>query len=219
MNLAMKSILAACFVTLPSLALAQDTTSPDQAPATEETPDSETAPSVADQLSTGTPVETRLPTKDEVVVGEEYLLDVSGDWQIRCAKTEEEFDPCQLYQLLQNGEGPFAEISIFPINEPNSKAVAGATIITPLDTMLPPGILISVDSTDARRYPYSFCGSVGCVGRIGLLAEDIAAYKKGSAASLQIVPAVAPDQTATATISLKGFTLGYDKLVALQPKK
>lgn len=218
MNLAMKSILAACFVTLPSLALAQDTTTSDEAPATEEATSSDAAPSTADQLSTGTPVEARMPTKDEVVVGEEYLLDVSGDWQIRCAKTDEEFDPCQLYQLLENGEGPFAEISIFPISDQNSKAVAGATIITPLDTMLPQGIVIAVDSADTRRYPYSFCSTVGCVGRIGLLAEDIAAYKKGNAATLQIVPAVAPDQTATATISLKGFTLGYDKLVALQPK-
>lgn len=214
MNLATKTILAACFVALPNFALAQDTTDSDQAPATEET-----TPVVTDQLSTGTPVEARLPTKDEVVAGEEYLLDVSGDWQIRCAKTDTEYDPCQMYQLIENGEGPFAEISIFPISEQNSKAIAGATIITPLDTMLQPGILISVDSENSRRYPYSFCSTVGCVGRIGLLAEDVSAYKKGSEASLQIVPAVAPDQTATASISLKGFTLGFDKLIALQPKK
>lgn len=213
MNFATKTILAACLSTLPSFALAQDTTATEPAPETEET-----APAIADQLSTGTPVESRMPTKDEVVVGEEYLLDVSGDWQIRCAKTENEYDPCQMYQLIKNTDGPFAEISIFPINEQGSQAVAGATVITPLDTMLQNGILITVDGENGRRYPFSFCSTLGCVGRIGLLAEDVAAYKKGSEATLQIVPAIAPDQTATAGISLKGFTLGFEKLSALLPK-
>jgi invasion protein IalB len=156
-----------------------------------------------------------MPNKDEAAIGEEYLLDVSGDWQIRCAKSDTGKDPCQIYQLLLNAEGPLAEISIFPITEFGSQASAGATLITPLDTMLPPGILIAVDGANARRYPFSWCSSVGCVSRLGLLDEDILSYKNGGTATMQIVPAVAPDQTVTATISLKGFTLGFDKLIAL----
>lgn len=214
MNFATKTVIAACFLSFPGFSIAQEA-SESETPATEtETP---AEPSVADQLSTGTPDWQPLPTREEVVVGEEYIFDVSGDWQIRCAKSEAENDPCQMYQLIKNDDGPFAEISIFPINEPDSKAEAGATIITPLDTMLPPGILISVDEQNGRRYPYAFCSTVGCVARIGLLPEDITNYKRGSAASLQIIPAIAPDRTATATISLKGFTLGFEKLQTLTP--
>lgn len=204
MTRAFKTILATCLIALPTLSNAQEA-------ATETAPQTQ----AGGDHSTGVPVLLGLPNKDEAAVGEEYLLDVSGDWQIRCAKTDTAKDPCQIYQLLLNAEGPLAEISIFPIVEFGNDARAGATLITPLDTMLPPGILISVDGANARRYPFSWCSTVGCVGRIGLLDEDILAYKNGSAATVQIVPAVAPDQTVTATISLKGFTLGYDKLVAL----
>ncbi|WP_380052289.1 invasion associated locus B family protein [Falsihalocynthiibacter sp. SS001] len=213
MNIATKSIFAACVIALPTFAIAQDASTAENAEATEAT---ETAPSApVEELSTGQPVHPGLPGKDDAEVGEEYLLETSGDWELRCAKTDTEKDPCQMYQLLRNEEGPFAEISLFPINEDGNKAVAGATIITPLDTMLAPGILIAVDGTNARRYPFAWCSSVGCIGRLGFLQEDIAAYKKGSVADLQIIPAVAPDQTVTAQVSLTGFTAAYDKLVEM----
>lgn len=217
MNFATKTALAACFLTLPNFGFAQDATTA-ETPTAEATAETAT-PSLADQLSTGTPVQPGLPSREDVVVGEEYLLDVSGDWEIRCAKTDADQDPCQMYQLLKDEQGPFAEISIFRLNDGTTKTVAGATVITPLDTSLPAGILISVDGKEenTRRYPYAFCSTVGCVGRIGMLQADVDAYKKGAKATMQIVPAVAPDKVAAVDISLKGFTLAFDKLEAMTP--
>src|SRR6056297_2000446 len=38
-------------------------------------------------------------------VGEPYILEVSGDWEIRCVRTGLEADPCALHQLLEDGSG------------------------------------------------------------------------------------------------------------------
>ena len=89
--------------------------------------------------------------------------------------------------------------------------MAGATILVPLETLLPAQLTIAVDGENAQRYPFAFCNQVGCVSRLGLTAEDIEALKTGNSASIVIVPAAAPDQVVTVTMSLKGFTSAFDK--------
>ena len=107
----------------------------------------------------------------------------------------------------QNGNN-VAEISIFPLPE-GGEAVAGATIVTPLETLLTRQITLSVDGGAAKRYPFTFCAEIGCVSRAGFVQEDVDAFRRGSEAELLIVPVAAPDQTVTLTISLSGFTAGF----------
>ena len=104
-----------------------------------------------------------------------------------------------------------AEVSLFRIDQPGGQAVAGATIIVPLETLLPAALTISVDGAiPGKRYNYSFCNPLGCVAQIGLTQADIDAFKKGSEATLSLRPAPAPDQRIEMKLSLKGFTAGYD---------
>ncbi|MEP1588285.1 MAG: invasion associated locus B family protein [Tateyamaria sp.] len=163
------------------------------------------APSIADQLSLGE--DASAPT-----TGETYTRETNGDWELRCIKAEVEAEePCQMYQLMSDSEGtPVAEISIFRLPE-GGRAVAGATIIVPLETSLPQQLTMQVDGGSARRYPYSFCNPIGCYARIGLVAEEIAGFRAGNSANLVIVPALAPDQTVDLTMSLTGFTASYNK--------
>lgn len=143
-------------------------------------------------------------------IGQFYVRQTFDDWVMRCVKTEEEQDPCQLYQLLRDAEGnAVAEISMFPLPE-GSQAAAGATIVVPLETLLTENLKISVDGGAARVYPYSFCNQAGCVARIGFTADDIAAFKAGNAGKLSMVPAAAPEETVSLDISLKGFTAGFE---------
>jgi invasion protein IalB len=134
---------------------------------------------------------------------------VFSDWALRGLKVEEGEDPCQMYQLLSDAEGnAVAEIAIVSLPDSGS-AVAGATIVAPLETLLTEQITLRVDGGQARRFPFNFCNVGGCVTRIGLTEEDIALFRGGATATLSMVPAAAPDQIVTVTMSLSGFTAAY----------
>ena len=159
-------------------------------------------------LSTGTPVQTGPQ------MGDTYVAERFGDWELRCIKADGVKDPFQLYQLLKDGEGnSVAEFSLFNLPE-GGEAAAGATIITPLETLLVAQLRLGVDGGQAKRYPYSFCSTVGCFSRVGFTAEEIEVFKKGVQAQITIVPAAAPDETVDLTVSLSGFTAGWNAVIA-----
>lgn len=151
-------------------------------------------------------------------VGATYIREEKGDWQVRCVHAPEgQKDPCQLYQLLQDDAGnPTAEISLFAIGNEQG-AVAGATIATPLETLLTKQLRLTVDGGNTKVYPFTWCSQAGCFARVGFTAEDIAAFKAGTAATLTIVPMAAPDQTVDLKISLTGFTAGFEAISAEGP--
>jgi invasion protein IalB len=141
-------------------------------------------------------------------IGSNYVAASFGDWQQRCLRTEDGSDPCQLYQLLQDAEGnSVAEITIFGLPE-GSEAAAGATAIVPLGTLLTEGLLLGVDAAEPKRYPFAWCSEVGCVARLGFSAAEVDGLRKGNAASMTIIPVMAPDQKVSLKISLAGFTAG-----------
>ena len=143
-------------------------------------------------------------------VGERYIRDVFDDWSMRCLKVAQGEDPCQMYQLLRDAEGnSTAEFTLYQLKSAG-QAVAGATVITPLETLLTAQVAIAVDGSPTKQYPFSFCNKIGCVARLGLTADDVAAYKRGARAVLIIVPAATPDQPLQINISLKGFTAAYN---------
>lgn len=161
----------------------------------------------ADQmLDLGQPVDDGTPQ-----LGDRYAKETHGDWDLACVKTEAETDPCSLLQILTDPNGnPMAEVSLFRINQAGGQAVAGATIIVPLETLLTAALTISVDGAPGKRYNYSFCNPLGCVAQIGLTQADIDAFKQGGEAVLSLRPAPAPDQLVEMKMSLKGFTAGYN---------
>jgi invasion protein IalB len=170
-------------------------------------PATQAGESAADQvLDLGQPVDDGTPK-----LGDRYSKSTHGDWELACVKTEAETDPCSLLQILSDPAGnPMAEVSLFRINQPGGQAVAGATIIVPLETLLPAALTISVDGAPGKRYNYSFCNPLGCVAQIGLTQADVDTFKQGSEASLSLRPAPAPDQLVEMKMSLKGFTAGYN---------
>lgn len=178
-----------------------------------------TPPAVATEtpgLSMGTP--TGPLTQEQAQVNQTYLAKNFELWEQRCVKTEDGSDPCQLYQLLKDGSGnSVAEISLFALPE-GGQAVAGATVIVPLETLLTANLAIAIDGTQPKVYPFTFCAPVGCIARIGFTGDEVNQFKKGAKAVLSIVPAQAPDQKVSLDISLKGFTAGFDAVKATAPK-
>nr|WP_321252945.1 invasion associated locus B family protein [uncultured Ruegeria sp.] len=180
-----------------STAAAQETSQDDQTPA--ETPQTEAA-SDLDLGETGPRV------------GEQYVKEESGDWEIRCLKTEAGKDPCLLRQTLSGQEGqPIAEISVNKLPE-GVAAVAGATVIVPLEIMLQAQLALSIDGAPGKRYDYHHCNPIGCVAQLGFTQGDVDAMKAGSTAKMSVVSVLAPNQLLEIEISLAGFTAGFDKL-------
>ncbi|MCT8160559.1 invasion associated locus B family protein [Pseudoruegeria sp. SHC-113] len=209
-----KSLLLATALAVPSATFAQDTATsgeaaqaeaPAEAPA--ETAGSDT-PAGANELSLGEEVRTGPQ------VGDTYIRDTYGDWELRCVKTEDGRDPCQLYQLLADETGnAVAEINLFGLQD-GGQAAAGATIITPLETLLTQNITLSVDGGAAKRYPFTWCSQIGCVARVGFTQAEVDSFKRGAKGTLVIVPVAAPDQQVILTVSLTGFTAAFDAVNA-----
>lgn len=176
---------------------AQETAPTQEAPA-------EDAGGTTGDLSLGT--ETKAPDGP----GTTYTAATFDKWEQRCMRTEDGSDPCQLYQLLQDSEGNnVAEVSLFAL-PPGNAAVAGATIVAPLETLLTEQLTIAVDGVNPKRYPFTWCAPLGCIARVGFTQAEVDGFKKGAKATVTIVPAGAPKQRVVLDLSLKGFTAGFD---------
>ncbi len=185
-------LVSAALAAISSTAIAQTATETDET-ATEER---------ADGLSTG----VEAPPE----VGKTYVESVHGDWELRCIKAPEgQKDPCQLYQLLRDqNDNSVAEINLF--NLPNDeKLAAGATIVTPLETLLTRNVTLSVDGGSAKVYPFTFCTAIGCFARVGFTEADVNTFKRGNAAKIVVIPAQSPTQKVELTVSLTGFTAAF----------
>lgn len=175
----------------------------------------ETAPA-AEEATTDTPADAAAGAEpSEPPVGAYYPRSTHGDWTLRCIKTADAADPCELYQLMKDGQGnSVAEITLIPL-EGESQAVAGATIVTPLETDLTQGIRLQVDSGQPKAYPFNFCAPVGCVSRVGLTEAELGSLKRGNAATVSLLPyGAGADQIVSLNMSLTGFTAGYTELEA-----
>ncbi|MFV0294439.1 MAG: invasion associated locus B family protein [Paracoccus sp. (in: a-proteobacteria)] len=152
-------------------------------------------------------------TSGEPQPGAYYVRESHGDWTLRCIKTNEGADPCELYQLLKDSEGnSVAEITLIPL-ESGGKAAAGATIVTPLETDLTQGVGMKIDSGAVKAYPFNFCAPVGCVSRVGLTGDELGNLKRGNAATIAVLPyGGTEEQVVNLNMSLAGFTAGYSAL-------
>lgn len=144
--------------------------------------------------------------------GVTYIDEVFDDWERKCVFNPDGVDPCQLYQLLKDGDGQAtAEITVMRLPE-GGQAAAGATVVVPLQTLLTQQLTISIDGGQTKRYPFRFCTTVGCFAQLGLTEGEISSFKRGANATITIVPAAAPDAKVDLAVSLSGFTAGFESL-------
>jgi len=174
--------------------------------------------SATETLEAGSQPEEELTLGEQVSpddqIGNTYTREVYGDWQLRCVRTDDGRDPCQLYQLMRDDNGnSVAEITLFEFPK-GQEAIAGATVAVPLGTLLTRQVTISVDSGSAKRYPFSWCSVQGCYARIGFTTNDLRNLKRGANAYVTIVPFGSPDTQVRLTLSLTGFTKGFAALQA-----
>ncbi|MBE9638009.1 invasion associated locus B family protein [Salipiger mangrovisoli] len=205
--------LAATLAGLP--AYAQDAAPSSDAPAEDQTEGTV----AAGGLSLGEDANGAAPAAPGQQQPETYVKATHGSWELQCLRAPEGSDaedPCQMYQLLQDGDGNnVAEVSLFRVAN-GGQVAAGGTFVVPLETLLTQKLTIAVDGGQAKRYDFSFCTPVGCYARVGFTEEDVSRFKAGKGATITIVPALAPDQKVTLDMSLSGFTAGYEEASALR---
>ncbi len=157
------------------------------------------------------PAEAAAPAADGP--GTIYVKETNGDWQTRCMRVEAgKTEPCNIFQVLKDDKGnDVAAIEIAP-RPAGEKAVAGATISVPLETLLQARLVLQIDSGKPLVYEYSWCDRLSCLSFAGFTEADLAALKNGKVATMTIVPALAPDQKVEVKISLAGITKAYDGL-------
>ena len=141
----------------------------------------------------------------------EVVRGTFGDWEIRCAP---EGQDCFMYQLAEDETGnPVAEVSLIALPD-EAEAAAGVTVVTPLGTLLPPGLQVQIDSSEPQQFPFAWCSQVGCFSRFPVDQGALDGMKRGSVAKLSLVPVAAPAQLVTLDVSLSGFTAAFENLTS-----
>lgn len=191
-------------------AAATDTPAADAPAAATDTPAAD-APAAA---TDGPAAEAAPEANAEPQVGQYYVKETHQDWTTRCLKAEQGKDPCELYQLLKDGEGnSVAEMTLIPLR--NSEVAAGATLVAPLETDLVQGLGFAVGTAEPRGYPFNFCAPIGCVSRLGFTQAELDALKRGANATVSLLPFGADrENPVRLAMSLSGFTAAFDALSA-----
>jgi len=164
-----------------------------------------------------------MPDRSEVEPGDAYVAEIFRDWQVRCIRStaDEIPDRCEMFQLLEEENGnPVAEFRIAGVLEEVEGVIASATILTPLDTLLSPGIQLQVDENQPAQVPYAFCRPIGCFVQLTLTADDIAMFESGVDAQVVLFALIRDDQgqmggaPVRLLASLRGFTAAFDDVTA-----
>lgn len=185
-----------------------------EAPATEAAPSdtpTNAAPATDAPADTATD-ETAQAGQD--ALGQPYVAEVAGDWQIECIRTTLEADPCRMVQILLDEGNPAVRVEIVSLPA-GGPAPAVATFYSPLETLLSEQLTLSVDGGRKSKHMFNYCSPQFCVSQVPFAPDAVSAFKRGNAAEAIIVPLRAPDQQVQLTISLTGFTAGYNKLEEL----
>jgi hypothetical protein len=120
--------------------------------------------------------------------------------------------------LLDDRDNP---VAVFRVNVPlveNEGQVAVAIVVTPLETLLAPGMRVRIDESEPAGVPYTLCEPTGCLARIPLTQENVAAFQAGADVFLEIFALVRSDMgeiggvPVALTASLRGFTAAFNAL-------
>jgi len=132
-----------------------------------------------------------------------------GDWEVGCL---EGTSNCEMQQLALDDDGNPVILARIVRLPAGSEAEGLAIFNTPLGTLLQPGLGFQIDAGERVALPFEWCVQEGCIVRLGLRSADVAAMKRGAAATLMVASIAAPDQPLALRLSLSGFTAAYESM-------
>ena len=132
------------------------------------------------------------------------------DWQKICDETT---NICSIFSFGFDSEGnKKARVSLSLYGSTDSKKVAEMTILSPLYSYLPHGLLIAVQNNEPIRHEFALCAKEGCLNFIPLQKEEVEMLKKEWNLMLAYQDYRNPNEKIILDVSLVGFMKAYDSL-------
>ncbi|MDR6680053.1 invasion associated locus B family protein [Pseudomonas oryzihabitans] len=131
-----------------------------------------------------------------------------GDWQMVChiARTAER--SVQLCSITQQKDSPKGQRMLVTELRPNRDGVDGILVL-PFGVAVTKPILLQVDKRSLESRPFQTCIPQGCVVPVEFVGEAFKQLQRGS--RLTVTTPVANGETASESLSLKGFSKAYDR--------
>ncbi len=174
---------------------------PAAAPAADETLDLGAAPATAAPAAPAAPA-----------AGGEVKRTVFKSWEVACLADNTN---CAMAQIGKDASGnPVLEMVIRKLPEPleagGEIAIAVLDVITPLGVVLTEGLSLKIDAGQDAIAPFQVCTEQGCLVREPIAEDLVNRLKRGNSATVSVV--AANQGVVASTISLSGFTAGYNSL-------
>lgn len=138
------------------------------------------------------------------------------DWTARCTvEPNTQAKVCVLEQIVfsDDGERPMLRAAAGYLEQPGGVFEPAILTTVPLMVALQPGLAVSVDGGDAFIADFHHCTPEGCVAGLPLDERVMGAFRRGADAEIRV--ATIDGATVAMTLSLRGFSAGFEALPAL----
>jgi invasion protein IalB len=133
-------------------------------------------------------------------------------WSTRCQEEEDAKGKmsCHAFVDVRAGDEK-RQILYFGVGYvPNKKDELFAFAMTPLGSILTPGVGVSIDDKEKFGGPYAFCLPMGCQAEIKLTDEQIKALKSGK--TMEVMFRLMGQGVVKIPVDLKGFSAAIASL-------
>ena len=141
--------------------------------------------------------------------------EIFKDWKTQCTDNNADKNVlgCHIFQNLvsRDGEHRVLHIAIGYVRGRNDPA---AIITLPLGIALPPGINVSVDGKNPKKFPYQACFKTGCQAGFPVDSEMLSSFRSGNKAIIKIYDL--SHEPIDIPVSLSGFSAAIN---AINPRK
>jgi invasion protein IalB len=144
------------------------------------------------------------------------MQETYDDWMVQChtvAKEDIKTKSCEMSQELRQKDSNQRVLAI-GIVPASGDLKTRATVIAPFGLLLANGLAVEVAEKELMRGTFKTCLPAGCIVEINLSDELIKTLAANEKASV-VMTASDTGQPVRTNISLKGFLLAWNRLVAL----
>lgn len=135
-----------------------------------------------------------------------------GTWSTRCdedAKTKK-ISACHAFIDVRAGEDKRQILYLGVGRSPKNPNQYFAFTITPLGSILPPGVGVSIDDTEKFGGPFAYCIPMGCQAEIKLEDKQLSAMKTGKQG--EVLFRLLGQGVVKVPVKLDGFTAAIKSL-------